>query len=266
LIGIVSLYKCLLKFYPEKASNGFVLLSLFPSILIFGSGLHKEGVLLFLLGIFSLFFLRANGINLVFSIFAMILMTQLRSYVAGIIFLGLLFLLINLLFNDRKKISGLLFVLIGVIGVLIFKSSLFQEIVEKRNAFQALSDGNSSFYLLPLNMEWPFILFYISETLYNAIFRPSIFPFKSMFNLVLAGLNLMYLLLIVLVLINCRNFKIDAFRLFCLIVSTAILISIAMVVNNEGAIARYKMQVWLFLIPYLMVLLPKGLLDKLLLK
>lgn len=268
LIGLVHFYQ----FWKRRNENAslrlFVVISLFPSILLFASGLHKEAIITFCIGVLlnqidrmtQLKWFDFISITLIAILFAFV-----RDYVFFLFVISVsLFYLSNKYFQGHIiAYSGLLILLLIPLSLLPNDYNWFYELINKRLAFQELSIGRSSYDMIHLYDVESYV-FASLEAIYNGVFRPSWYPFKSVPNLIFASLNFLYISLFgVFYLRNQSKLEIRKEIRIVVLMSFILLFVYGFVVNNEGALARYKMQVWFLLTPLLANLLDQRIETKL---
>lgn len=248
--GFIFLYKGLTDFYGNLTKVATFFLFLTPSCLFWTSGLHKDGLILFFIGliIYQLYkILIARNLDwksglLVTS--ALILLLLLRSYVM----LAILPPIIAMIICYSLKVSPLkIFVTVYAVGIVIFflsdlihpNVSLPQRIVDLRLDFQKMT-GGSSLYQTKLEGGFISFLVHIPEAIDHAILRPYLWQAKGISEVV-AGLEVFMFLVIILVMALFHRIlpgkPIDWF-LACF--SLSLLLFIGFVVSFSGAMVRYR--------------------------
>ncbi len=158
LIGLYFLFQFFRHFLPDKEKAIAIVLSFIPSVLFWGSGLLKEGLLLFSIGAFLygflLIFIRKNLsiLSLLIFLFGISLLLLNKTYWLALLILPLTCLYITLRFGITKiflfyTIYHLLFFVIGFVFFNAFENkSLLINISERQQAFINLAKGG--IYLL----------------------------------------------------------------------------------------------------------------------
>lgn len=267
-IGLSYFYKFFRSICKGQSVRLFLCIYLFPSLLIFGSGLHKEGIVFFALGlifyhfnqlILSNFKVNLRAIRSILIVFvSIVLLGFTRHYVLfSLLLIFTAWFLTDVLF--KKNYTTFLLLFIGLIGSTLLLPDAYnwmELIIAKRMAFQGLDVGNSTFEMWSIKRSFSdiYILF---EALYNGMLRPSVYPYKTFFNAFFAILNIFYLISFIYFVFIRRIGKVHRYHLISITFGIALLMLYGLVVNNEGALARYKSQVWFLLVPVLATYLPR---------
>ncbi len=250
LTGFLSLYKIFGNYFPEK--KPLLLLALFaiPSTLFWSSGIGKDGFNLTCIG---LFFLCLNDI-----------ITKQFSLLKAIIIIGAIFsLLADRGYEIMLMIPGLIALywvynkpqnrLIKYITCYSAAAILFflveqqlnfgflNFILQKQSQFVIHGLGTSMLRPLMLTADWKSFFITIPHALYRALFRPNVFQFSSIHELIYALVHSLYLLMCITLAwmhILFRK-KISNLALFCIFYSVSMLIFIGWIVPNVGAMVRY---------------------------
>lgn len=270
-IGLYNLYL----FYEDKVNDKRLLaffLFAIPSVVFWTSGVHKEAIVMFSLGmiLYNINELLAKK-NYRFNHFFMLILGLLSlGYVRLYLLVLLLPLIVSLIaynvFGVRKKMF-LVFVVSIVIFLLMLvfvdlstpKLSILTELLIRRTYFLK-SIGGSSFTVSGNihSIEGFFIL--IWEIIVNPIFRP--FPTDG--NALLSSaafLEMVVLLLIMLKLLfstHLSNIIHNQYAIFSIIFGVSTLLLIGIIVNNSGAIVRYRSVVIPFILIGLCMKSPKN--------
>lgn len=251
-IGLVALYKTIHKQLDLPAFVLYFAIFLIPSTLLWGSGILKEGFLLFSLGFFSFtFFKWLSNPSIRYSYFLMIgiaLLTIIKPYV----FLSLIPVIIAAVivrFTQLKPIISYLSIITsGFIIFVFFRElhlfDLFDLLQQKQTAFYNVAqiNGAGSAISTPSIQTPTEALIAIPEVLINVLFRPFITEIHSIFYLLAAVENLLLLILIVTMLFffkkpNANQLNFLFFGLFfTLILGTLI----GWTTPILGAVVRYK--------------------------
>lgn len=259
LIGLTALYKAFKPFLIHKEKALFYILALFPSLLFWGSGLLKEGIIFFALGLFILHYFKLiehfNLKSFLIIIISVVLISFTKLYI-----LIALTIPVTAYFVSKKtnkvKLSYLLIALI-VIGFSFLLPTINSEwdiyrlIAAKQQTFSRyiLAVETNSGFLLPELSNHLSILKNIPNALNNTLIRP--YPWECNSSFVWLSLieNIVIIALITITIIFRKrtgiNFNIVAFTLtFAL----SLLILIGLTTPVFGAIVRYKIPAILFLL------------------
>lgn len=251
-IGTYNLYL----FFEDKVNNKnvlqFILFGI-PSIVFWTSGIHKESIVIFALGLIlynmeMVLKSKHTNKNIILAIIGLITLGYIRIYLLAFL-LPLMGSII--IFNrlDFKKASLSMFLLSGFLflSILFFvdyctpEFSFMNEFLIRRSYFLN-SPGNMTFRVeeIPHNFYGVFIL--ICEALTNPFIRP--LPSDcSIFLTFLASIESLILLAVIVVLLFSVNFKSiqkNPYAIFCILFGLSTLFLIGLIVNNSGAIVRYR--------------------------
>ncbi|MEZ5009161.1 MAG: hypothetical protein R2753_13505 [Chitinophagales bacterium] len=262
LIGIYNIYR----FFEPSFNGDKILLITFlfftPSIVFWYSGLHKEAVVIIALGFIlnSYQHLIQNDFRLryLFAIvFGSLLLILVRFYVFAIFLPGLIALFLSYKFSKTPKlyIFSSIYILFAFVAVIFHyyfpASSPFAEMMTRQQYFFD-TPGNSS-YVIPV----------LDGTVLNtfkkmplAFFNSLIHPFprdcsNSSFLCFMAMAESYIIVGIIiygLFKVKWRRFMDSAIINYCLFSSVTLLILMGLIVNNAGALVRYKSVVLPFLL------------------
>ncbi len=269
-IGMVGLFKSFEKLLSNKIMFLKAVVFLVPSVLFWASGVLKEGLVIFALGL--LIYNLLNFLNKRFSIsgifvfmFCLLLLLHLKIYILVSLLPGILFLLMIRVTSKKYilfkfSISILTVLIIGLNIHHIYPSfNAYELLASKQNDFIGLSKYMESGSFINTNKLEPTfysILINLPRALINSVFRPFPTDINSFFVLFSFIENLMILFLCFICLLYSKkeNFK-NEFFLFTLIYFIFLFIFIGLVTPVIGAIVRYKVPALsLMLISFLFVL------------
>ncbi len=261
-VGLTGIYKAFHKLFPDKTLVLLFSIYFLPSVLFWGSGILKESILLFSVGIFIYQFTemlihkkRTISTFLWISIsFLMltitktyVILTLIPSILALITFkyfkksgITLHFLLIHICCIAIALLINHIFPSLDILGNLVYKQHDFLNVARDTHA-------NSTIYVERLNNSIYSFLHFSPLAFINGMFRPSIFEFNSVSYLPAIFESLILILGIVFFirkrnkLLN-NNQKLLVF--FSLYFSCFLALLIGLVVPVLGAIVRYR-------VPYL---------------
>lgn len=240
------------KVYSKKMLQ-FILFGI-PSIVFWTSGVHKEALVIFSLGIilYNLdFILKGNYTrrNLFLTLVGLIFLGYIRIYLLAFIapLISGILLYTKLEFKRSSSFSLYLVSILAAFLVLIFADTVYpkfnfvQEFLIRRTYFLN-SPGSMTFSVsnVPHNISGSLLL------IWEAIVNPFVRPFPSDCNKVLpilASVETYLILFILIILLFSANFKSvisNPYAIFCILFGLSTLFLIGLIVNNSGAIVRYR--------------------------
>jgi len=258
-IGIYHLILFFSKYFPKKTSWFKWIICFFPSILFWGSGLHKDALTLLCLGLLLCSIqklMSKKWIYLLMFLFSAYLLFSVRNYV----FLILCPALFGFLFtNYFPKWKFLKFSLLYAAGFFLFfysskidnRLNFPAEFVETQQHFRDLG-GDSTFDMEVLEPTTSSFLSLTPTAFKNTLFKPAFSELKSWLH----GIALVdnYLFLSFLIgLLFLGSFKgitspQKALLFFCLFFGVSFLLTIGILVTNLGALVRYEITANIFLL------------------
>ncbi len=244
----------LFKFFSEKSDLSeyaiIGIIFLIPNILFWTSGLHKEALVIFSLGILLYSFnkyLENKSIKfLLIALFAFFFLVNVRMYMSLVILPALF----GFYLNEKTKFKSIyLYVfsfLLILVAVIFYDMIVPNEyrLAYKISSFQSSfinSTGNTSFKAKYVGNSWIRILSSLPDFLNGFIY-----PFYSQCKLTwcrIASIDSIILSCIVvlsLFKIKYKSILDNNLALFCLSIGFGIMTIIGVVVNNAGAIVRYR--------------------------
>ena len=279
LTGLTAIYKT---FYPvlnDKKSELFFVIFLLPSVLFWGSGVLKEGLILFTLGMFVYFFGQLFKIKAVLiCLLAGLLLALSKFYVWITIMPGLLFLLwVNKSSGRHTALKFVIvFALLGFLGLNIDKFTSIQSplvtLSQKQIEFNKLANGTvtdafnkpipipeSVTKINTLEPTFTSLIKNSPQAFTNTFFRPFIWELNSPMML-LAGIeNLVILLFIIVCILFIKPLSQIRWEyvLFCLSFVYIQFLIIGSTTPIIGAIVRYKVPALPFLLIAFLLILDK---------
>lgn len=263
LIGLMAIYKSLTGFVKGKEALLAMLVFLLPSVLFWGSGVLKEGLLLFALGLMMWQFLKlCNGESTFWGVtvlgFALFILLYLKIYILMALIPGMVAFVSVKLSNTRFIFFKYGFVLfVCILGMLYFdvvfpKYPILETLALKQQEFSGLAEEmkpGSAVYVVPLEDNvWAFIKA-SPVALANVVFRPFFFEASSLL-VFMAGIENLLLLVIAFICFRFSrsrkelDWNIILFFLFFVIL---LFLLIGWITPVYGAIARYKVPALPFL-------------------
>jgi len=267
-IGILSVYKAFLSYFDKFPQILYLPLFLVPSVLFWGSGMLKETLLFFFLGILIQSSFKILDFNSVFlngfiALLSFIFIWQLKPFIA-LSFIVSFYLMAVINFKGYWRIIVSLIASIGLLLFLYSHHTFFCEIVTsiilKRNEFITLGlqvNAGSLFEksLLPLDCSQIWNL--LPQAFLNTFYHPFILDTGgSLFEKLFAIENTLLLLCIVYLAFKVQILKGRKLQLFIFCISFSLMnyLIIGLSVPILGAIVRYKVIALPFLLVSLLTL------------
>lgn len=267
LTGLIGLYRFIYKYLRKNRDFLFLSVFLLPTVLFWGSGVLKEGLILTGMGLLLWSFDKVlNKSKHYFIIIIMILSFVLVRYTKFYIALSLIPLMIALLwskYSKYKKVPAkfilitLLFVVSGyIISLLIPGMDVLAELSRKQRDFIGLANSVNSGSLIVVRTLEPNLWSLISnspEALYNVLFRPWFFEITSPLLLAAAleNLLLLFVALIAIFFYKKPDNRQKTLIYFSLIFVLEIFILSGLTTPVIGAFVRYKLPA----LPFLFIML-----------
>ncbi len=267
LTGLTAIYKAFKPYLVNKEKALFYAIALIPSLLFWGSGLLKEGLILFGIGLLTLHFFKLhkqfNFISILLIILSLLIITYTKFYLLAALIIPLIGYTINKTLQKKPYfsylISGFFILIIGYILQYVNPNwNIVNMIADKQQTFSRFIvevETNSGFLIPELNGTLS-IIKNIPNALINTLIRPFPWECKSPFVWLSLLENIIILSLIIMTFLfrkkNNSNYNIIY---FCLIFSFSLLILIGLTTPVFGAIVRYKIPAILFLLIGLIAIL-----------
>ena len=258
-LGLAYIYTSIRKFY--KDDNDALLYSIFliPSFLFWGSGVHKEAVCFFSLGVILHHFLKlikepTQLSNWIFVLSSAFLLILIRPY-AFLLFLPIL-LTLAWCHNNSKAVLGkyaVIYTLSSIFLVLLssFTSfNVFEKIRRMREVYYKYYIGESDISLPTIDANLTSILMATPTAFYNVVFRPTYWDTQNFLASLAFWETYILLALLFFFIIYGRFVLAEKQALFYgfLFFSISYILLIGLTINNLGAIVRYRSVPYLFLI------------------
>jgi len=260
LLGLTAFFKAARNFLPQSKKLVFYVLFLVPSVLFWGSGLLKESIILFSLGML-LYHLQkfSNELSiksLLMILISIVLISYTKLYVLIALIPGLLgYLISTKLLKQKTWLSYVIsFVFFSVICLLLkdapLKMNPIQLIIAKQHDFIVLLNevGGSSSFQINNFKNLTDILIYTPTALMNTFVRPFLWEINSPFMLMSTIENLDIITLFIIAFIFRKSKPNLRLIYFCLAYVLCIYLLVGLTVPNFGAIARYKVPAIPFLL------------------
>lgn len=254
LIGLTAVFKAFKPIINTNEKALLYMVFLIPSVLFWGSGLLKEGIVFFALGllIYHCFkILHTFSIqSCLIIIFSLVLIFYTKLYIIAAFtpaFMG--YIIYKKVF--KKKILLSYFLSISIIAVISFilnfnssKWDPFKLLIDKQADFITLINRtdvkvNSDIYI-PVLKNIPDIFVNIPNAWLNTFIRPFLWECSSPFAIVNSIENLIIIGMIIISIIYRKQKIMNIYLLFCLTFAMSLFTIIGLTTPVFGAIARYK--------------------------
>lgn len=249
LFGLVGFYRLLETYFTEKKWLLIGSLFLIPSCVFWCSGIHKDGLIVSIMGMLFWFFAQGlkekftpKKITLIAILF--ILLFSLRNYIS----LALIIAFFAWFLAKKSHKPLLTFLTVYGVGIILFFSSTQinssvnfpNYIVVKHQEFKALNGGSA---IETKNLEPNFLSFvnYFPQSIKICFFEPNFFELrkKSYLPAFVENIFVIVIIFIALVLRKKTNKK-DILLLTILFFILTIILITGYTISFSGAITRYK--------------------------
>lgn len=270
LVGLVALFKAFYIYFPYNKQKLIIGIFLMPSVLFWHSGIHKEAISIFSIGLTTLFLVehkigyRHLWLYAAFA-FSFVLIFFVRLYLALLLIpaaIGLYYCLRNDPYVWFKfTVIYLSCLVVGLLVGLIFPQFNFlQTIVDIQNFFIVHSIGQSDFAITKLEPNLFSLIINSPKALFNAITKPSFFDITNLHIplKIFAAFENSLLILGGLLLFAFNRIKQIAhwhIIVYCIFLSLSFLILIGLSVDNIGALFRYRSVILPLIAPTILLLL-----------
>ena len=252
LIGIYYIYLFFNQFIEGKKLFLNIILFAIPSIVFWYSGVHKEGIAIFAIGVimhnsrqlynkgFSTKYIFGLGMGILF-------LGLVRFYLLPILLPVLVsYYIVKILTPLRPlavyfSIFFLAFICLALVHWLVPEFSALGEAATKQSSFM-VNTGETTFEIPKIGHSYWQLLFNIPYTILNPLIR----PIPTDCNIVLCYIaSVETYILFIGILILLSRFSITRLvnnneALFCLFFGLFIIVVIGLIVNNAGALVRYR--------------------------
>jgi hypothetical protein len=265
LSGLAAIYKTALRFIKNKNKELIFGIFLLPSVLFWGSGVMKEGILFFALGLLIYHFFKIiddfRVTSLLLILFSCLLIFYTKFYILAIA----LPVLVAHLWVSKTSDKFILIKYLTVFLVYIFAGLQIHHIfpgfdaldilVTKQRDFVGLARFMHSGSLIDIPMLTPDIWSFIKhapQAFFITLFRPFITEADSLLMLMAALENLLILIILILTLrfISFKEMNKSIFYA-CLFAVVFMFVLTGLITPVMGAMVRYKVPA----LPFLMILL-----------
>ncbi len=251
--GHIALYRVFISIYPRRYNAVIIGSFLLPSLLYFSSAVHKDCILFTAIGVASFSFFQAMQTGrftfkrITYLGLSLITLLLLRSFVL----IAMIPALLGWYLSARTRFHPLAcFAAVYIIGGLLLFNLRFifpsfdisSTIAEKQGFFLLTSDAHTAIPLSPLQPGFMGLLRNTPEALNHTLFRPYITEHPIIFMIPVAIEVLIYQLLFITMLFFRKKTinPVHPFIFFGLFFTLIILLNIGFIVNNLGALVRYR--------------------------
>ena len=273
LIGLVALYKMFAQILPGRKLEIFFAVFLIPTVLFWGSGAMKEGLILCALGLFLLTFYRIiqRGITaklFITLILSLCLLCLVKIYVL-VCLIPAVISIIAIKFSGQKltalkflAVHILLIIFVLNIKYLLPSFHILESIqIKQRDFYNVAEIWNAGSAIDIGHLEPTFLSFvqHAPQALVNTFFRPHLLEANSVLLLAAALENLIFTLAIFFYLFHFKKPPKENISWLLLAVSfvTFLALLIGWTTPIMGAIVRYKLPMLPFLIFVLLLISDK---------
>jgi len=262
LLGMVWLYRACARSSGSFSLPVVAVIFLIPSVLFWGSGAHKEGLLLFVLGWFMHASVKLvqkfSAKNLLATLAGAFLTYCARDYVLLLLLPGLaaFFITYKNYLRIRFLLPAIYITITSAIIILpVYGGKNFAEVIAlKQTQFKSLEAGGTQIEVKDFQPTWTSLITNFPQALKNSIWGPFLIkPDKAMHYLIIAE-NILLLLAALLFPWITGKPRLQPFTLMCLLFSISLLVLIGYIVPNVGAIVRYRS----IALPFLFIFLFSG--------
>jgi hypothetical protein len=282
-IGLTAIYKTFLPFFQDKKNELLVIVFLLPSVLFWSSGVLKEGLIIFALGLLIYYTTQLFSLRSILICVGVGLLLALSKFYVWVAIVPSLLFILWIKQNNSKLFLKFIFVIlfVGAVGLNIDRFTSIQNplvtLSQKQIEFNQLANGNLTDAnnksiavagsTIEINTLQPTILSFIKnapQAFVNTLFRPYLWELKSPMML-MAGLENIVILVFILLCLFFRK-PLSAIHweyiLFCISFVCIQFLIIGETTPVLGAIARYKVPALPFLLITFLFLLDKEKLIK----
>lgn len=260
LVGLTAIYKTAINYIKQSKKMVFYAIFFAPSVLFWGSGLLKEGIIFLGLGMLLLHMhqlsIKICWKSTLIVFLSIVLISYTKMYILAALFPAIVGLII---YKKGLKQNAFLAYIISFFIVLTscfllinapLKFNPFHLIIAKQHDFISLLNevsSNSSFIVHPLNSITD-IFVQIPLALVNTFVRPFLSEINSLFMLMSTAENIDIIFIFMVALFFKKQSLNNGILFFCLTFAFSLYLLVGLTVPNFGAIARYKVPATPFLL------------------
>ena len=257
-MGLIAIWKFLKAKFPVKKWMLILCLFLFPTVLLWTSGVLKESILIFALGFFLYFFFVKEGLKYKgMAIIFLALLFGIKPYVIISLLPGFVILAL-LKIPNWKPVKALIIGLVLTIGLGLLihffsPMKVMDLVLDKQQVFSILAKANDagSLYYFPEMKSYSDLFIYAPLAFFNTLFRPFIWEANGMFSVLAALENLLIIAFLFVLVFAFKKRKLEKWELFLILFIAVLSVLIGLTTPVFGAMVRYKMP----LMPFLLILI-----------
>ncbi len=256
----LAFYRVYSAIYPNKKKLVLIACFALPSLMLYTSCIHKDGMVFLCLGLLGYSFNRLLLHNfhikyfLAISIAAMLIFLF-RNYVVVALMPAMLLAVLCQLFPSRKWLVVLgTYIVFGIVffGSVLFSSSfnLPAAVVQRKTDFAILEGGRTNIEMNELAPDVSSFVVNLPQALNHAVLRPYIWEFPKA-SVILTAIELVCYQVLILCFLIFRDKQIQNssnFNIFGLALFFNMMLIIGYTIPNIGAIVRYRSIFWIFLL------------------
>ncbi len=260
--GHMAFYRIYSEMY--KGQKWAILFTCFclPSLLLYTSCVHKDGIIFLCLGLIGLIIYRILSTNpsiqfkyIFYGLMAMVAVFLFRNYVIVAIIPAVITAVgcVQISFKKRFVILttyAIFFGLFFLSGLSHSSLNLPAAVVKRKADFISLGEANTN---IPMNELYPTILSFainLPQAINHTLFRPYLWEFSQP-SVILTAIELLFYQMIIVIFIIYRKkqaFPVHPFNIFAAAFVLNMMLIIGYTIPNIGAIVRYRSIFWIFII------------------
>ncbi|MBC8048063.1 MAG: hypothetical protein H7Y00_14795 [Fimbriimonadaceae bacterium] len=251
-LGLVLLFKAVVRLYPENKTPLFILFFFFPSIVFWCSGLLKEGAALFLICLLltqMLKFEKVKGkqavVRYLYIIIILIFTYFIRDYLLLLLIPNLIIWLVTKEWKHFSKriFTGITAIMLCIIIVtdLSFDSVNIPRQLQNIQNYFGIGVTEPDYYFRPGGANYGDLLSAIPDAINNILFRPNLIHSSSFFRMY-QSFELIFtwaFILFCMIRIN-RSVKLSPAFFLLLFFSLGLLLLYGLVVMDADTLSRYR--------------------------
>ncbi len=259
--GHIAFYRIFSEIYKGQQLAILITSFLLPSLLLYTSCIHKDGIVFLCLGIVSYIFYRFLSAqrrvtfkHYVFFVIALLAIFLFRNYVVIAIVPAMVSTLLCKIILQKRRL--VLVTTYAFYFLLFFLSSFSHSflnipaaVVERKNDFATLLGGNTNIAMNELQPNFQSFVANFPQAINHALLRPYLWEFPQLSVLLTAFELLIYqLLIIAFIFFRKKQASPPLFNIFGLAFFFNMMLIIGYTIPNIGAIVRYRSIFWIYLI------------------
>ena len=261
-LGHIAFYRIYSEIYKGHKLKILFACFCLPSLLLYTSCVHKDGIIFICLGLISYILynlLKSRAVfnlkHILFFILSLLTIFLFRNYVIVAMVPAMITVMLCKLMPYKKRVIVLItysfFSLVFFLSA--FSKSSFNlpvAVVNRKMDFATLVRGNTDIQMNELQPTFQSFMVNLPQAINHSLFRPYLWEFSQL-SVLLTALEIFFYQLLILLFIFFRkkkNESIHHFNLFGLALLLNMMLIIGYTIPNIGAIVRYRSIFWVFLI------------------